>query len=91
MFTIDKEKRQIVITNDVSRKVTIIKEGENLKRKFLEGTVDKYECVLKLLDVDIIDPETGEKTGEKETKAFGQRVGNPNWLMLFEEEEYIIE
>ena len=91
MFTIDKEKRQIVITNDVSRKVTIIKEGESLKRKFLEGTVDKYECVLKLLDVDIIDPETGEKTGEKETKAFGQRVGNPNWLMLFEEEEYIIE
>ena len=91
MFTIDKEKRQIVITNDVSRKVTIIKEGENLKRKFLEGTVDKYECVLKLLDVDIINPETGEKTGEKETKAFGQRVGNPNWLMLFEEEEYIIE
>ena len=91
MFTIDKERRQIVITNDVSRKVTIIKEGENLKRKFLEGTVDKYECVLKLLDVDIINPETGEKTGEKETKAFGQRVGNPNWLMLFEEEEYIIE
>ena len=91
MFTIDKEKRQIVITNDVSRKVTIIKEGENLKRKFLEGTVDKYECVLKLLDVDIINPETGEKTGEKETKAFGQRVGNPNWLMLFEEEEYVIE
>ena len=91
MFTIDKEKRQIVITNDVSRKVTIIKEGESLKRKFLEGTVDKYECVLKLLDVDIINPETGEKTGEKETKAFGQRVGNPNWLMLFEEEEYVIE
>lgn len=91
MFTIDKEKRQIVITNDVSRKVTVIKEGENLKRKFLEGTVDKYECVLKLLDVDIVNPETGEKTGEKETKAFGQRVGNPNWLMLFEEEEYIIE
>lgn len=91
MFTIDKERRQIVITNDVSRKVTIIKEGENLKRKFLEGTVDKYECVLKLLDVDIINPETGEKTGEKETKAFGQRVGNPNWLMLFEEEEYVIE
>ena len=91
MFTIDKEKRQIVITNDVSRKVTIIKEGENLKRKFLEGTVDKYECVLKLLDVDIINPETREKTGEKETKAFGQRVGNPNWLMLFEEEEYVIE
>lgn len=91
MFTIDKEKRQIVITNDVSRKVTVIKEGESLKRKFLEGTVDKYECVLKLLDVDIVNPETGEKTGEKETKAFGQRVGNPNWLMLFEEEEYIIE
>lgn len=91
MFTIDKEKRQIVITNDVSRKVTVIKEGEILKRKFLEGTVDKYECVLKLLDVDIANPETGEKTGEKETKAFGQRVGNPNWLMLFEEEEYIIE
>ena len=91
MFTIDKERRQIVITNDVSRKVTIIKEGENLKRKFLEGTVDKYECVLKLLDVDIINPETGEKTGEKETKAFGQRVGNPNWLMLFEEDEYVIE
>lgn len=91
MFTIDKEKRQIVITDEASRKVTVIKEGETLRRRFLEGTTDKYECVLKLLDVDTINPETGEKTGQKETKAFGQRVGNPSWLMSFIEEEYIIE
>lgn len=42
------------------------------------------------MDVDIINPETQEKTGEKETKAFAQRVGNPNWLIEFVEEEFII-
>lgn len=90
MFVIDKENRKIIITDDVTRNVVEIREGENLNRKFLEGTEDKYQCVLKIMDVDIINPETQEKTGEKETKAFAQRVGNPNWLIEFVEEEFII-
>lgn len=90
MFVIDIKERKIIITNNVSKEVIEIKEGETLKRKFLDGTQDKYDCVLKLLEVDIINPETQEKTGEKELKAFGQRRNNPNWLMEFVEEEYII-
>lgn len=90
MFVIDAKERKIIITNDVTREVIEIREGETLKRKFLEETQDKYECILKLIDVDIIDPATQKKTGEKETKAFGQRVGNPHWLMEFKEEEYLI-
>lgn len=90
MFTIDIKERKIIITDEVTKKVTEIKEGETLKRKFLDGTQDKYECVLKLEEVDVINSETQEKTGEKELKAFGQRKDNPSWLMEFNEEEYII-
>ena len=88
MFKIDKENRKIIITDEVSRKVIEIREGEALIRKFLEGTQDKYKCVLKLIEVDIINPKTGEKTGNKETKAFAQRENNEGWLMEFVEEEY---
>ena len=91
MFVIDKKERKIIITDNVSRRVVEIREGEPLNRKFLEGTEDKYNCILKLIDVDIVSPETQEKTGEKETKAFAQRVDNPNWVMEFVEEEYTIE
>lgn len=90
MFVIDIKERKIIITNNVSKEVIEIKEGETLKRKFLDGTQDKYDCVLKLLEVDIVNSETQEKTGEKELKAFGQRKDNPSWLMEFNEEEYII-
>lgn len=90
MFVIDEKERKIIITDERTRKVTEIKEGENLERKFLDGTQDKYDCILKLINVDIIDPETQEPTGETEIKAFGQRVGNPSWLMEFVEKEYII-
>lgn len=90
MFVIDKEERKIIITNEKTRGVIEVRENEALNRKFLEGTADKYDCILKLIDVDVIDPATQEKTGEKETKAFAQRVGNPHWLMEFVEEEYII-
>lgn len=90
MFVIDAKERKIIITNNISREVTEIREGESLKRKFLEGTQDKYECVLKLEEVDIVNPETQEKTGKKELRAFGQRVDNPHWLMEFVEEEYTI-
>lgn len=91
MFVIDKKERKIIITDNVSRKVTEIREGESLNRKFLEGTEDKYSCILKLIDVDVVNPETQEKTGEKETKAFAQRIDNPNWIIEFLEEEYTIE
>lgn len=90
MFVIDKKERKIIITDNISRKVIEIREGETLDRKFLEGTQDKYNCILKLIDVDIINPKTQEKTGEKETKAFAQRTDNPHWVMEFVEEEYNI-
>lgn len=91
MFVIDVKERKIIVTNDKTRAVVEIREGEPLNRKFLDGTQDKYNCVLKLIDVDIVNPETQEKTGKKETKAFAQRVDNPHWVMEFVEEEYIIE
>lgn len=90
MFVVDAKERKIIITDEISRRVTEIKEGESLDRKFLEGTQDKYDCVLKLVEVEIVDPKTQEKTGKKELRAFGQRVGNPHWLMEFVEEEYNI-
>ena len=90
MFVIDAKERKIIITDDISRRVIEIKEGDSLQRKFLEGTVDKYECILKLIEVEIVDPKTQEKTGEKELKAFGQRVGDPHWLMEFKESEYTL-
>lgn len=90
MFTIDKINRKIIITKGKPKQVIEIHENDSLKRIFLEGTEDKYECILKLIDVDIINPKTGEKVGEKETKAFAQRKNHPNWLIEFKEEEYII-
>ena len=42
-----------------------------------------------ILDVDIKDMETGKKTGI-ETKAFARRIGQQNWLMEFDEKEYIL-
>ena len=67
MFVIDAKERKIIITNNISREVTEIREGESLKRKFLEGTQDKYECVLKLEEVDIVNPENSRKNREKRT------------------------
>jgi hypothetical protein len=84
MYEIDKEKRQVKI-GDVT-----LNEFDVLYRKFLYGTEEKYECFLKLLDIELVD-EDGEKTGEKETKAFSCRAGYDNWVIEFIPYEYIIE
>lgn len=91
MYTIDKENRRIIITPEITTTYSqkIINEFDKLKRIFLDGTVDQYECELVILDVDIKDMETGKKTGT-ETKAFARRVGQPNWLMEFNETEYVL-
>ena len=56
----------------------------------MPGTQDVYECELVLLEVDVINPQTQEKTGEKELKAFAQRKDHAGWLMEFVETEYNI-
>lgn len=53
----------------------------------MDGTADKYECELVLVDCKVKD-ENGEDTGEIETKAFAKRIGYDNWLMEFDETEY---
>lgn len=90
MYIIDKEGRKIIVTQEKTKTIKEIREGEELKRKYLEGTEDAYPCLLKLLEVDVLDSETQEKTGEKEVKAFAQRVDKPEWIMEFIEEEYNI-
>lgn len=100
MVTIDAEERKIIITRTAKTKgraktteeqeVIEIREGDPLERIFLPGTQDTYDCELILLEVDIIDPKTQEKTGGKEIKAFAQRKNHTGWLMEFVEEEYNI-
>lgn len=93
MYTIDKENRRIIIktTKDMSTFMTTkyINEFDKLERKFLDGTQDKYECELVIMDVEIKDIQTGKVTGT-ETKAFARRIGQPNWLMEFNEIEYVL-
>lgn len=89
MFRIDILKRQVIIMNDLgTRDVKIINEFDRIQKKFLPNTVDKYECELVLLEVPTYNAELVE-TG-KETKAFARRVGYENWLMKFNEEDYIL-
>lgn len=91
MYTIDKENRRIIITPDKQTTYSqkVVNEFDKLERIFLEGTHDKYECELVIMDVEVKDMETGKKTGT-ETKAFARRIGQPNWLMEFEETEYVL-
>lgn len=91
MYTIDKENRRIIITLEGTSTYSqkIVNEFDKLKRKFLDGTRDKYECELVIMDVEVKDMETGKKTGT-ETKAFARRVGQSNWLMEFNETEYVL-
>lgn len=99
MVTIDAVERKIIITRKAKlNKLTTeeqeetieIREGETLERIFLPGTQDVYECELVLSEVDVINPQTQEKTGEKELKAFAQRKDHAGWLMEFVETEYNI-
>lgn len=99
MVTIDAVERKIIITRKAKlNKLTTeeqeetieIREGETLERIFLPETQDVYECELVLLEVDVINPQTQEKTGEKELKAFAQRKDHAGWLMEFVETEYNI-
>lgn len=86
MYKIDKEKRQIIVTNN-TRKEIIINEFDTLHRIYLPNTKDKYECELVLLDIEMQN-ELGEGTGKFETRAFGRKKGNPHWLLNFVPEEY---
>lgn len=91
MYTIDKENRRIIITPEKSTTYSqkVVNEFDKLERIFLEGTQDKYDCELVIIDVEVKDMETGKVTGT-ETKAFARRLGEPNWLMEFAETEYVL-
>ena len=93
MYIIDKENRRVIIkTHEEFSSFTtekVISEFDKLERKFLDGTQDKYECELVILDVEEKDMITGEKIGIT-TKAFTRRIGQPNWLMEFNETEYVL-
>lgn len=92
MFKLKKEEKEIEIKK--GNKVFKFKEGDRIKRKFLKGTQDKYDCIVVFMEVEVMDTKTMEKTGEKELKAFAQRVGEPNWIMPLDEstiDEYIID
>lgn len=91
MYTIDKVNRRIIITPEGTSTYSqkVVNEFDKLERIFLDGTQDKYECELVIMDVEIKDMETGKKTGT-ETKAFARRIGQPNWLMEFNETEYVL-
>lgn len=88
MYTIDLKNRRIVIETKSKGTVTI-NEFDKLDRVFLSGTYDKYECELVLLEVPIFNEENID-TGKKETKAFARRIGNDNWVMIFNETEFNI-
>lgn len=91
MYTIDKENRRIIIKPDepTTYSQKVVNEFDKLERIFLDGTHDKYDCELVIMDVEVKDMETGKVTGT-ETKAFARRLGEPNWLMEFEETEYVL-
>ena len=90
MYQIDEKNRAIYIYNTEKTTPIIIKEYDRLQKKFEEGTTDKYECELILLEVELRDLITQEKTGEKEIRAFARRINYPQWLMEFDENEYIL-
>lgn len=72
--------------NTVTVGESTLNEGDLLIRKFNPGTEDTYKCQLKFVEVENIDENTGEKTTS--IKPFSVRVGNPDWIMEFDPEEY---
>ena len=86
-FVIDKESRRVVI-GDMRQKMStvIINEFEKVNKTFLEGTIDKYECELVLLEVDLLNDK--QDIVGTETKAFVRRIGRVDWLMEFNTNEY---
>lgn len=89
MFRIDTKKRQLIITDNIQK--TVIKginEFDKIKKRFLPNTDEKYECELVLLDVEVGEDE---KTKKKITKAFAKRIDYDNWLMEFNETDYIFK
>lgn len=97
MIKIDKENRQIIITHDKSKDIKIIKEFEKIEKVFLNGTKDKYECELVLLDIPVQSekerfPTISTDDLKLETKAFARRigVGFENWLETINEKDFVI-
>lgn len=86
-FIIDKESSRVIIGDERQKMTTItINEFEKINKTFIEGTIDKYECELVLLDVDVKDEH--DNVINTETKAFARRIGYSNWLMEFNTSEY---
>ena len=92
---VDAIKRQITVRKN-SKDIRIIKEFERIEKIFLEGTQDKYECELVLLEVPVqteemmMNPEPSEL--KMETRAFARRVGAgfENWLENINESDFVL-
>lgn len=92
---VDAIKRQITVRKN-SKDIRIIKEFERIEKIFLEGTQDKYECELVLLEVPVqteemmMNPEPSEL--KMETRAFARRVGAgfENWLENISESDFVL-
>lgn len=91
MIQVDKENRQIIVTNERTRNINIIKEFEKIQKVFLLGTEEIYECELVLLEVKLYDEKTRQEIG-KETRAFARRIGQnyTNWLETLNETDFIL-
>lgn len=93
MYVIDSKNRKVIIDKSIDNRSRIISnqivlnEFDDLKKKFLDGTQDKYDCELVLLEVNVLDAER-IPTGNKELKAYAKRKGVDMWLMNFNEEDY---
>lgn len=90
MYRVDVEKRQVIVSVGVPRTEIVLNEFQELSKIFLEGTEEKYRCILILTDVELVSDD-GEKTGEVETKAFAKKIGYDNWIMEFIPSEYDLE
>lgn len=86
-YEINKDKREVVVYfND---EIIILKEFTKLDKVFISNTSDTYQCELVILDSIIT--EEGDNQDKSITKAYARRIGNEQWLMEFNLEDYSIK
>lgn len=95
-FEVDAVTRQVILTPVTKKRgtkvvqVIRINEFDKLKRKFIKGTGENYECELVILKTKTHDNNGEDNLGAEVDKAFARRIGYDNWLISFEPNEYDI-
>lgn len=84
-YTIDKLNRTVTVQSK-TKNIIVINEFDKLDKRFIDGTQDKYDCELILLEVEIYDEKMNIIGNE--TKAFARRIGFSEWIMDFDTEDY---